>query len=108
MELKSLDEFKFILKNTKNIIVIDFFADWCIPCKKLEPEYFKLSEKFSKFNFYKINIENTNFYKLMDICKIESLPSFCIFHNSEFILKTTNFIELIKSLTNIHSQKIIN
>ena len=42
-EIKTVEEFQNVLQNEK--VVIDFYADWCVPCKKLAPEFQKLSEQ---------------------------------------------------------------
>jgi len=38
--------------------VIDFYADWCRPCKMLAPLFESMAEKYGdKVNFYKINVD---------------------------------------------------
>ncbi|MDR0368060.1 MAG: thioredoxin [Bacteroidales bacterium] len=42
----------------KNACVVDFYADWCRPCKMMEPAFEKAAEKYAgKVNFYKINVD---------------------------------------------------
>ena len=42
----------------KKPCVVDFYADWCRPCKMMEPGFAKAAEKFAgKVNFYKINVD---------------------------------------------------
>ena len=42
----------------KKPCVIDFYADWCRPCKMMEPSFAKMAEKYAgKVNFYKINVD---------------------------------------------------
>ena len=43
----------------KKACVVDFYADWCRPCKMMEPAFAKAAEKYAgKVNFYKINVDN--------------------------------------------------
>lgn len=38
--------------------VVDFYADWCRPCKMMEPAFAKMAEKYAgKVDFYKINVD---------------------------------------------------
>lgn len=54
--------------------VIDFFADWCQPCKMLAPTIDKLAEEYEgKVNFYKVNTENEP--ELSGAFGIQSIPS---------------------------------
>ena len=53
-EIKSMDELNKILyisQSDKKLIVIDFFADWCQPCKMISPYVDKLAEKYYNVHF---------------------------------------------------------
>lgn len=69
-----------------SIRVLDFYATWCIPCKKLD-FYLKLFEnKYSNVNFEKINIEKEETMHLTDKYKIKSLPTIIILDKNNNIL----------------------
>lgn len=54
--------------------LIDFYADWCAPCKMVAPIMEELSEEYKgKVNFYKINTENEQ--ELAGAFGISSIPS---------------------------------
>jgi len=54
--------------------IIDFYADWCQPCKMLEPIIAELAEDYKdKINIYKINTEDQQ--KLAALFNIKSIPS---------------------------------
>ena len=49
---------KWVYKGDKPAI-IDFYADWCGPCKKVAPIMDELAKKYAgKVNFYKINTDD--------------------------------------------------
>ena len=55
--------------------VIDFYADWCGPCKMVSPILEELATEFSgKMNVYKINTEEEQ--ELAGAFGIRSIPSF--------------------------------
>ncbi len=54
--------------------VIDFYADWCGPCKQIAPVLEELSEELAgKVNVYKINTEKEP--ELASVFGIQSIPS---------------------------------
>jgi len=58
--------------------IIDFFADWCGPCKQVAPILEELSDEFAgKINIYKVNTEVEQ--ELAGAFGIKSIPSmlFC-------------------------------
>jgi len=64
-------EFKF--KGDKPVL-IDFFADWCGPCKMVAPVIEELSKEYdSKIDIYKINTETEP--ELAMAFGIQSIPS---------------------------------
>ena len=55
--------------------IVDFYADWCGPCKMVAPVLEELSEDFNgKLNVYKINTEEEQ--ELASVFGIRSIPSF--------------------------------
>ncbi len=54
--------------------LVDFYADWCGPCKMIAPILEELSEKYAgKVNIYKVNTEQEQ--ELSSIFGIRSIPS---------------------------------
>lgn len=62
------------------ITVIDFWADWCGPCKMMDPILEELETEFAgKINFGKFNVENNQ--DVAEQYKVMSIPSLVIFKN---------------------------
>jgi len=58
--------------------IVDFYADWCKPCKILAPIFEKLAVKYEgKVDFYKINVDENK--ELSAAFNIQSIPAvlFC-------------------------------
>lgn len=53
--------------------IIDFYADWCQPCKMVAPILEELDAEYPSIDFYKINTEEQN--ELAATFGIRSIPS---------------------------------
>jgi thioredoxin 1 len=53
--------------------IIDFYADWCNPCKIIAPILEELSIEHPEIDFYKINTEEEA--EFASVFAIESIPS---------------------------------
>lgn len=48
----------FINKTSKGFIVVDFYANWCGPCRMFSPVFEEVSREFKNVKFYKVNTED--------------------------------------------------
>ncbi len=59
------------------IVLIDFFADWCMPCIMMSPVIEELSDKFKgKIKFGKVNVDDNT--KLAQKFEVNSIPNFVL------------------------------
>jgi thioredoxin len=82
VEIQSTEQFSTILASS-TIVVADFYADWCGPCKTIAPIYAELSNHLSKPNkitFTKINTDNQQ--QLATSYGVTAMPTFIIFKNA--------------------------
>ena len=79
-EITSLSEFNEILLNNKRVVV-DFFADWCGPCKKIAPYFVDLSTDYKNVYFCKVNVDIGE--EIASLCEVSSLPTFLFYKNKE-------------------------
>ena len=84
-ELVNVQDFQEIIAN--NITIIDFYADWCVPCKLFSPVLDRFEKKYQMIKFCKINSDNPDLSEIINACSINSLPTFCFFYNGAYITK---------------------
>jgi len=84
------ESFDKLIKGEK-VVVCDFYADWCGPCKMLAPIIDELSEKFAdKAEFVKVNIDEN--YELAARYGIMSIPYVGVFKGGEMCDKSIGYM----------------
>jgi len=76
--------------STPGIIVADFFADWCGPCKSLAKTLEELSEELDSVKFVKINVEDCD--SAAEKFGIRNVPTLIIFKDGELKKKSVGSI----------------
>ena len=70
--------------------VVDFYADWCGPCKMLGPVMETVSKKVADVNFYKVNVDESE--EVAAKYGIMSIPSVFMFKDGKVVAKTVGFM----------------
>ena len=63
--------------SSNDMVIIDFWAEWCGPCKSFAPTYEKVSEKHDDIVFAKVNTELEQ--ELAAHFQIRSIPTLMVF-----------------------------
>ncbi len=73
-EIKSEKHFNRIIESSNNrLLLFEFYADWCAPCKDLEPILEEIAEKHkNQVAIYKINFDSNR--KLSELFEVPGLP----------------------------------
>lgn len=72
----SESNFKENVLDSKKTVVLDFYADWCGPCKMFSPVLHKLAQENPEVTFGKINVDEEP--SLAQSFKIQSIPTVVI------------------------------
>ncbi|KAJ9626347.1 Thioredoxin-like protein 1 [Taxawa tesnikishii (nom. ined.)] len=81
VHIESPQQFSSLLGSSR-IVVTDFYADWCGPCKAIAPFYEQLSGQLSRPNqitFTKVNTDTQK--QIAQTYNITAMPTFMIFKN---------------------------
>lgn len=94
------DNFKSEVLESKDLVLVDFFATWCGPCNMLSPVLEKISNMRSDFKIVKVDID-----KMRDLAidyEIEVVPTLLVFKDGKVIHQIEGFVseeELINTMT---------
>ncbi|KAI1852241.1 hypothetical protein JX265_006290 [Neoarthrinium moseri] len=83
IEIQSPEQFSELLGKSR-IVVADFYANWCGPCKQIAPFFEQLSQSLSRPNiatFVKVNTEGDGAKEVAKAYAVTSLPTFIIFRD---------------------------
>lgn len=79
--IKNQEEFDAIV-NGEKVTLVDFFADWCGPCKMLLPTIEEVAKELDgKANVVKVNVDDNE--EIAIKFKIMTIPTLMIFKNGE-------------------------
>ena len=67
-----------------DIVLIDFWADWCGPCKSFAPVYEKVAEDHPDIVFGKVDIQQQE--QVAQMFGIRSIPTLAIFREQQLIM----------------------
>lgn len=69
------------IKNTNRPRVLEFYADWCGPCRAYGPIVEACQAKYSdRIDFQRLNVDDPKNQELATMCGVSSIPRTCIFN----------------------------
>ena len=66
-----------------DLLLVDFWAEWCGPCKSMHPIFTRMAKKYKRVRFARVNVDNAQ-----DIAMkygVKSIPTFIMFKNGEIV-----------------------
>ncbi len=77
------DKFQSEVLDHKGIVFVDFYAEWCAPCKVTGPIIDELSEEMKNLKFVQLDVDQNP--ELTQQYSIFSIPTFMIFKDGKVV-----------------------
>jgi len=80
------------LKNSNTPLLVDFWADWCQPCKMMPPILKSVKKHFGdKVNIIKVNVDKNQV--AAGRFMIQNIPTIMIFKNGNVVFKQAGVMQ---------------
>ncbi len=79
--LKKLDKSNFIDEINANITLVDFYADWCGPCKMIAPIIQEIANERTDITVGKVNVDNDA--EIAIKYGVSSIPTLIVFKDGK-------------------------
>ncbi|XP_021056643.1 thioredoxin domain-containing protein 8 isoform X1 [Mus pahari] len=97
--IKNVRELKELFSAAGNrLVVVEFSAKWCVPCKTIAPVFQAMSLKYQNVMFAQVDVDSSK--ELAEHCDIKTLPTFQMFKCTK---KVTPFSRLKRVLCCLRS-----
>lgn len=81
IEIKTSEQFEKEVINENGVVFIDFYANWCMPCKTMTPIIEEIAKEHKNVKFVKIDIDKNE--ELAIKYNVMSIPTMLIMKNGE-------------------------
>lgn len=71
------------VKNSEKTVLLDFYADWCGPCRMVSPIVEEISEEYPQYFVGKINVDEEP--QLAAEFEVASIPTLVVIKNGEIV-----------------------
>lgn len=94
----SKDNFKKEVLEAEGLVLVDFWASWCAPCRMLAPVIDEVAKEVTDVKVVKVNVDKEQ--ELAQTYNVMSIPTLIVFKGGQEVKRSMGFIpkEAVKAL----------
>jgi thioredoxin 1 len=69
--------------NSSKPVLVDFYSQWCEPCKQITPILKKVKEELSQVKIIKVDVDKNPY--IASHCKVSKIPSLLLFREGKLL-----------------------
>lgn len=85
----TMEQYNNEIVNSDKLVLIDFFADWCGPCKMLAPVIEQVAEEHSDVDVVKVNVDEVP--ELAQMYRVASIPTLIFLKSGQLVKEHVGF-----------------
>jgi thioredoxin 1 len=87
----STSDFETVVLRADGPVLVDFYADWCGPCRMMEPILVEFAKENPQIKVVQVNYDQNR--ELSNRYNIEGIPTFLVFKKGELIARHSGMTE---------------
>ncbi len=88
----TMEQFESLVGKGNKLVLVDFYADWCQPCKLLKPHIESIGKEMKdKLEVVAINVDNNS--TLSDQLKIDGIPLLHIYKDNKLVWQGVGYMD---------------
>ncbi|MBS5114879.1 MAG: thioredoxin [Erysipelotrichaceae bacterium] len=87
--MKIINEKEFQATVSSGVVLVDFFANWCGPCKMVGPILEKIDPEFPTIEFVKVDVDQSQSLAMQ--FQVQSIPTILIFKDGQVVERQVGF-----------------
>ena len=86
----TIENFNEVVKNSNKPVLVDFYATWCGPCKRLAPNFEQFAQENDSVISVKANVDDLR--DILGDIEIQSVPTLVLYSNGEELKRKSGYM----------------
>ncbi|MBN1394648.1 MAG: hypothetical protein JW959_06465 [Pirellulales bacterium] len=92
VEYANEDNFRSLVLDSPDTVLVDFYADWCVPCQRIGPLLQKLTAEMPNVKVVKVDVDsNPNLSRQYDV---QAIPNIKVFENGVVVAEIVGLVSI--------------
>ncbi len=90
VQITDLSSSNFDSITSKGLVLVDFWAEWCGPCKMMHPVFERMAKKYRHIKFTRVNVDQNQDISMK--YGVQAIPTFILFKDGKQVERMTGAI----------------